>query len=228
MREEEWKVNYLRKKKMEISNIDMHVSTNAIRSRVLDKDGWIKVLPAESWNEFSWDEVRMFMHDYPIYVLPTKELIEKLRELIQDFKTIEIGAGSGNIGRNLGIRMTDSYLQERKDIKLYYEACGQPVIKYHKDVWKADAMTAVRILKPECVLGCYVTHYSQSGPGNSWGVEFEKLLAKIRRLILVGNDHIHSDNPIMNIPHNTLRIPGMITRNEDRQADAIYVWNHVV
>ena len=211
---------------MEISNIDMSVSTVPIRASVLDYNGWIKVLPASEWWRFSWDEVRRFMHEYPIYVLPTKELIDKLRELTSGFKTIEIGAGSGNIGRNLGVRMTDSYLQDRKDIKFYYEVHGQPVIKYPKEVWMAEALNAVWSLKPDCVFGCYVTHYSEEGPGSSWGVRFDKILPKVKRLILVGNDHIHNANPIMGLPHQVIRLPGLITRNEDREADAIYVWEN--
>ena len=211
---------------LSLSDADMTVSTDDIRKAMVQPDGFIKVAPAEEWNRFSWDEIRKFMHEYPIYVLPTTELISELIRLTEGYKkTIEIGAGSGNIGRNLGIRMTDSYLQQRKAIRDYYLLAGQPVINYPAEVWKADALTAVNTLRPDCVIGCYVTHYSERGAGSSWGVKFDKLLPSIKRLILVGNDHIHAANPIMDIPHQTLRVPGLITRNADREADAIYIWD---
>lgn len=208
---------------MEISKAK-YVDSTPLKERVLNADGTIRVLPANEWLSFGWDMVRWFMHEYPIYVLPTQELIFKLAELIDGYKTIEIGAGSGNIGRNLGIRMTDSYLQERKDIKMYYSAMGQPTIKYPKDVWRSDALSATKVLKPECVLGCYVTHYSLEGEGNSWGVDFPRLIKMVKRLILVGNKHIHSANPIMSLPHEEIALEGLLTRNDDRDADRIFVW----
>lgn len=197
-----------------------------IKAHVLDERGRIKVLAANEWLSFSWDEIRLFMHEYPIYVLPTKELIDDLKVLIKPYrKTIEIGAGTGNIGRNLGIQMTDSYLQERSDIQAYYAMMGQPTITYAPDVMRGDAQTAVRVLKPDCVLGCYVTHYSTSGPGNSWGVKFDQILLKVKRLILVGNEETHGDNPIMRVYHKEITRPGkIITRAGYGSDNRIYVW----
>jgi hypothetical protein len=204
------------------------VDTSAIKRAVLDDDGWIKVLPYSVWMRFSWDEIRQFMHEYPVYVLPTVELIDRLKCLIAGYKAIEIGAGSGNIGRHLGIKMTDSYLQSRKDVRLIYELSGQPVIKYPSCVIKADALTAYKRFKPECVIGCYVTHKYEKGmrDGNMYGVDFKRLLQSVKRLVLVGNSHIHAENPIMSIPHQEIKIDdGLLTRNEDREADRIFVWD---
>lgn len=191
-------------------------------------DGTVKVTPASEWLAYPWGDVRLFMHEYPIYVLPTVELINDLKALSAGYKTIEIGAGTGNIGRNLGIRMTDSYLQERPDIKAMYQIVGQPTISYPKDVLKCDALSAVRIFKPECVIGCYVTHWSLEGAGNSWGVKFDKLLPKIRRLILVGNDATHGANPIMGYFHKEINNPGkIITRAGADPGQKIYVWGEL-
>lgn len=204
--------------------------TSALRKSVLTEDGWIKVLPYDEWMKFSWNEIRQFMHEYPIYVLPTEELIDKLKCLINGYKTIEIGAGSGNIGKNLGIKMTDSYLQCRKDVKLVYELSGQPVIRYPSCVIKADAITAYQRFKPECIIGCYVTHKYAEGmrDGNMYGVDYERLIQSVKRLVLVGNYHIHSENPIMSLPHQEIELKdGLITRNDDRSADRIFVWDRV-
>ena len=106
------------------------VDTSAIRQAVLDEDGHIRELLAAEWGKFSWDEVRVFMHEYPVYVLPTTELLDVLDDLTCDYKTIEIGAGTGSIGRLLGIKMTDSYMQQDNEaVRKYYESLGQPIIK---------------------------------------------------------------------------------------------------
>ena len=194
-----------------------------LKEYVLEQDGSIKCLPAAEWRKFPWEKVRYFMHEYPIYVLPTEELIDVLDELIGDYKTIEIGAGAGQIGKHLDIKQTDSYLQARNDIKLYYLLNGQPVIKYPPYVIKADALTAYRRFKPECMLGCYVTHYSTEGAGSSWGVDFQRLLPLLKRLILVVNKEIHGENPIMKLPHREINIDGVLSRKGDDTT--IYVWD---
>lgn len=209
--------------------IPRDVDTHAVRQAVLDENGRIKELPAVEWLRFPWDELRMFMHEYPVYVLPTTELLDALEDLTEGLKTIEIGAGSGSIGRHLGIKMTDSYLQQdNAQVKMLYQLSGQPVIHYPPDVIKADALTAYRRFKPECILGCYVTHRWREGMqnGNMYGVDFERLLPLVKRLILVGNKHIHWENPIMAQRHREIDLQGtLITRSEDRTSDRIFVWD---
>ena len=212
---------------MTLSPIPPGTSCEKLKETVLNPNGTIKVLPAKEWLSFPWDEIRLFMHEYPIYVLPTEELIGELKELTAPFrKTIEIGAGSGNIGRNLGIIMTDSHLQERPDIKAYYESLGQPVIKYPSDVVRSEALAAVNILKPDCVVGCYVTHYSLEGDGSYWGVKFDRLLPKVKRLILVGNEKTHRHNPIIGLPHREITMEnGLVTRAGYGPDNKIFVFD---
>ena len=171
------------------------------------------------------------MHEYPVYVLPTTELLDVLDDLTADYrKVIEIGAGSGSIGRLLGIKMTDSYMQQNnKAVKKLYELTRQPIIKYPRDVIKADALTAYRRFKPDCILGCYVTHkYREDiGSGNMFGVDFERLLPLVKRLILVGNKFTHADNPIMALDHTEIDLKGaLITRSRERTLDRIFVWDN--
>ena len=91
----------------------IHGDSTAVRKAVLDEEGHIRELPASDWLQFPWDDVRLFMHEYPIYVLPTTELLDVLEDQTADYrKVIEIGAGTGSIGRLLGIKMTDSYMQQ--------------------------------------------------------------------------------------------------------------------
>ena len=207
------------------------VNLTALREAVLDEEGHIRELSAGEWRQFSWDEVRLFMHEYPVYVLPTTELLDLLEDLTADFeKVIEIGAGTGSVGRLLGIKMTDSYLQQdNAAVRKAYELSGQPIIKYPSDVIKADALTAYRRFKPDCIIGCYVTHlwYQGMNSGNMYGVDFERLLPLVKRLILVGNKITHADNPIMAIDHMELDLNGdLITRSDDRTLDRIFVWDN--
>ena len=93
--------------------IPTNLDLTALRKAVLDEDGHVRELPALEWRKFSWDEVILFMHEYPVYVLPTKELLDVLDDLTADYrKVIEIGTGTGSIGRLLGIKMTDSYMRQ--------------------------------------------------------------------------------------------------------------------
>lgn len=209
--------------------IGPEVSDEAVRQAVLDENGHIRELPASEWRKFEWDSVVKFMHNYPVYVLPTTELLDVLDDLIGDYKTIEIGAGTGSIGRLLDIKMTDSHLQADKVIQQYYAAQGQPVIKYPPDVIKADALTAYRRFKPECMLGCYVTHLWREGMqgGNMYGVDFERLLPQLKRLILVGNLRTHAGNPIMAIDHMEIDLQGdLITRSDEPELNRIFVWDN--
>ena len=65
--------------------------------------------------------------------------------------------------------------------------------------------------------------------GNMYGVDFERLLPQLKRLILVGNLRTHAGNPIMDIDHMELDLHGdLITRSDDRDRDLdrILVWNN--
>ena len=68
-------------------------------------------------------------------VLPTVELIDQLQELLKDsIRSIEIGAGAGNLGRFLNIPMTDAMIQRKPEIAAYYKMIEQPTINYPQEV----------------------------------------------------------------------------------------------
>jgi hypothetical protein len=164
-----------------------------------------------------------------LYVLPTEELINFLDNELGD-NAIEIGSGRGFIGRELGIICTDSHLQERQDIILQYTLMGQPVIKYPKHVRRMDAIKAVMALHPDTVLGCFVTHKwrDDTQDGNYWGVDFNNLLKRIKRLILVGNLNVHKNNPILQLPHKEIKLGGLITRAVDQDQNRILIWENTL
>lgn len=189
----------------------------------------MKILPSSVWNNFPWEEVRMLMHETATYVLPTEELISFLDDIIGDKSTIEICAGNGFIGRELNIPMTDSY-QQQDDLEtvLYYKMNGQPTIKYPKDVIKMEASKAVSRYNPHTVLGCYATHKWRydTMSGNDKGVDFNWIYRRVKRIILVGNKNTHKDNPLMDIPHEEIILPGLITRSSDPASNRIFIWEN--
>ena len=211
-----------------------------IREAVMDSEKMkIKLLPSKKWLEFSWEEIRFLMHETATYVLPTTELLDFLSEEIEGYMTVEIGAGNGFIGRNLHIPMTDSMQQkyDKKTVELY-RLLKQPLIRYPRDVIKMDALSAVRRFHPECVLACYVTHLYGTGgeTGNYKGVDFKRLLNQVKKLILVGNSATHRDNPLMDLPHREIYLPGLITRGgisgdssisgSDHFLNKIFIWDN--
>lgn len=205
------------------------ISTKTIRKAVMDGRR-LKVLPSSEWLKYPWQEIRMLMHEIAVYVLPTEELLDYLDELIGDEKAIEICAGTGNIGRNLDIVMTDSYQQrDHKLTNQLYKLTGQPVIQYPKDVIKCDAYHAVRRMKPHTVVGCYATHKwrEDTQDGNDRGVDFMDLFDHCERIILVGNKDTHKNNPLMAVPHVEMMLPGLITRAEDHTKNRIFIWEHI-
>lgn len=208
--------------------VDTNVSTERIRATVMDRRE-MKILPASVWESFSWSEVRMLLHQTGTYVVPTEELIDYLDKLIGEESAIEICAGNGFIGRELGVPVTDSYQQQDdKESVLFYKLAGQPTIKYPKDVIKLEANKAVDRFHPHTVLACYATHKWRydTMSGNDKGVDFRKLISKIKRLILVGNTEIHKDNPLMEIPHEEIIVPGLITRSARPETNRIFIWEN--
>lgn len=208
--------------------IEKGTTTENIRKTVMEGRE-MRILPASVWESFSWSEVRLLLHETGTYVVPTEELIEFLDGLIGEESAIEICAGNGFIGRELGIPVTDSYQQQDDPAtSLIYSLAGQPTIKYPKDVVKLEANKAVDKFRPHTVIACYATHKWRydTMSGNDKGVDFQKLLRKVKRLVLVGNTEVHKDNPLMDIPHEEIILPGYITRSAHPETNRIFIWEN--
>lgn len=169
-----------------------------------------------------------------LYTFPTKELTEWLRSEIDDdpdyepHEAIEICCGTGWIGRTLGIPFTDSRLQEREDIRKMYLAQNAMPINYPMDVEPLDALSAIRKYEPEYVIASYCTHLYGTGnlkSGNAFGVDTRWVRLHCRRFYHIGNDDIHSRDPIMKMPHKRLQFDWLVTRGDASKA-RIYVWEN--
>ena len=163
-----------------VHNLDKFTMSNnldltALNKALIDENGNIKCVSADELRSFGKEKLSLFAFRHGIYQFPTLELMKILRGLIGQKSCIEIGAGIGVIGRHLAIKMTDSYQQSDPQYRKIYENMGTPVIKYPKDVEKLSYKDALKKYRPDCVLGCWVTHRFDSkrekAGGNVVGVD---------------------------------------------------------
>lgn len=187
------------------------------------KDGKLQVMPFSFYKQFTENEIKFFMHQEGIYVLPTSELVDWLRDNMVG-KAIEIGAGHGAIARALNIPITDSRMQELPEIKLAYLAGGQPVIKYADDIEKLNAEQAIKKYNPDTVIGCFITHKWNGVNGNAYGVDLLKLIKSVNKYIHVGNLITHKDYNIYKFLSDEHYFDWLITRSVNQKDNRIFVW----
>jgi hypothetical protein len=187
-------------------------------------EGKINVLPFSFYAGMDHEAILHFMAVYGIYVLPTTELIDWLRNNIIG-TTIEIGCGNGAIGRALGIPITDSKMQEKGEIKMYYNLVGQEPVSYPKDVIQLDGNEAVKKYNPDTVITAFVTHKFNGVDGNMFGVVEGKILQQVKRYISISNEITHAGKPILKHPHQSYHFPWLITRALDQSKNVIWVFD---
>lgn len=202
-------------------------TTASIRAKLM-RGREMLIRPAAEWQAFSWAEQRMLLHETATFVAPTEELVDFLDRTIGEESAIEICCGNGWIGRELDIKLTDSKAHELKEVRMMYKMMNNPVIHYPSDVRKMEAQRAVTIYHPHTVLACYPAFKWEDDKqiGSDYGVDFHQLLRCVKRIIIVGNDHVHGSFSFMDIPHKEIHIDGLITRSEDREADKIYIFEN--
>lgn len=191
-------------------------------------EGFLIPAPDKEIEKFDRNTQLYFMYKYGIYTLPTLEIVNFLGLLVNNpEECLEIGSGTGAIGRALGIRTTDSRLQERPDIIEKYGEMGQPVIVYPSHVEKIDANEAVRKYKPKTVFGSYITHRWNGTSGNPDGPDLMQIIkTPDTKLVLIGNDRVHHMNPIMKVTHSTFETPPYLITRSDQMFNWIKIWNH--
>lgn len=191
-------------------------------------------LPYDDIKDDTEATLNVVMQALGLYTFPTVELTDWLHSEIDDDPTlephtaIEICSGTGWIGRTLGIPTTDSRLQERDDIRQAYLKQGAMPIQYPQDIEPLDALSAIRKYQPEYVVASYCTHLWGTGSlksGNAFGVDTRWVIQHCARFYHIGNDDIHSRDPIMRRPHRRLQFPWLVTRGNSDHA-RIYVWEN--
>lgn len=198
---------------------------------LLDEKG-LKPVFAKDLSEVNPVHLMIWGNKNGVYTYPTVELIDWLREQINDKKAIEICSGTGVIGRALGIPFTDSYIQTSPEMILLYLSANQHPIQPPEDVLKLEANDAVDHFNPEIVIGCYVTQKylpGDEGPpkiGSSiYGVDELIMLPKIKTYINIGNTSVHGDKRIRSIySHEVHRFPWLFTRASQPEKNEIVVY----
>ena len=205
----------------------------ALKSLCYDGDVF-KVVPAEVYHGFTQDELFLFCVQNGLYSLPTTELLDTLNSLIMEVSptrnAIEIGSGNGAIGRGLGITATDNFMQDNEHIRAHYEMLKQATVQYGSDVVRMDANEAVRKLRPDCVVGAWVTHvFNPMDPqrgGNQFGIDEEAILSSVKRYIVVGNGAVHSQKPIFEKMTRMIRGDFIFSKSiAGVDQNAIYIWD---
>ena len=205
------------------------VSLQEIEELLL-KDGEYVLPRTEDLRKFSTQEIVQFGHKHAMYTLPTVELIAWLQEEIQGLKAIEIGAGVGIIGKELGIMCTDNLMQTRPEVKAYYNMMGQPTIKYGKHVEHCDVETAVKRFLPDVVIGSWITHkfVDLFIGGNEYGPDEQVILDHCKKYIMLGNMETHGMKPIMRKVSQVIEdCPFYVSRSVVPEKDAIFVWENI-
>lgn len=160
---------------------------------------------------------------------------------------IEICGGTGWIGRQLRIPTTDVKNMENPEVqKIMLDSMSVPTI-YAKDVETLEASEAVNKYKPDIVIGSYVTSkqlvdkidkkkamtigiklpYGGVLKQNLMdlareeikvGVDVRSICRKVYKVILICNMRTHRNESYINLPHQTLSFPWLVTRGDVSQA----------
>jgi len=197
---------------------------------LLDGDR-IKLLPTSSYNSIDPLHLRLWCHRHARYGIPTIELIEWLKEQIAGRKAIEIGAGNGDLGFHLGIQSTDSYCQVLNQwVRESYAQMRQPITQPKPETTIHEALDAIQQFQPQVVIGSWITQLSlepipQSSP---LGVDEQELIKHVDAYIHIGNEDSHGQKKILELPHETIQQPWIISRAANPSKNVIYVWGRHV
>ena len=200
-----------------------------LNSRFLEGSGRLRLLPAAQWQSVPHLHLVQWCYERALYGIPTLELIEWLQGEIAGRKAIEIGSGNGDLGYHLKIKQTDSCIHEKW--RAVYERLGQGHTQPRSDVLRFDAKGAVARLRPDVVIGSWITRRFVPGIDNAQsrafadGVDEEALFAKVETYIVIGNTGVHGSKTLLSLPHQVLKFPWLVSRAINPEENAIYVWD---
>jgi len=224
-----------------------------ITNSLIGSDGRIYPVPHSYIKDDTLDTLNLVMQALGLYTFPTLELCEWLESQIDDnpeyepHSAIEICAGTGWIGRQLRIPITDVKNMENPEVqKVMLDSMSIPTI-YANDVETLEASDAVNKYKPDIVIGSYVTskqlvdkidkkkamtigfHTINGGiieqnlmelarKEVKVGVDVKSICRKVYKVILVCNMRMHRNESYMSLPHKTLSFPWLVTRGDTSQS----------
>lgn len=210
---------------IDLNGIDMA----RLDQMLLDETGRMKLLSYEDYRSLSVLELQAWGNLRGRYGFPTLELVQWLKEQIGGRSALEIGAGFGDLGHHLGIRMTDSYQQVKDpETVAHIVAYGLQPTQPPADVIEEDAESAVRHYKPDVVVASWVTQKydprDHFGGGNYLGVRHEYIIERCKTFILIGNMMVHGLSRALTLPHERLAFPWLVSRAKMQDMNRIWVW----
>jgi hypothetical protein len=195
---------------------------------VIDEAGLPRVMPADFYAKATVSERGLLGVRHGLYCLPTVELVDWLRDFIDGRKAVEIGAGNGRLAEAVDIVATDSYLQERPEMRAFYASLGQPLVRFGPNVLRLDAREAIRKYRPQVVVGSWVTHKYNArrhgSGGNMYGPDTDWVLQRCEHYVLIGNEKTHAQHPLWARTHSILYPSWLYSRAVNGSRDFIAIW----
>jgi hypothetical protein len=200
--------------------------TSSLDAMLLDEQGFCKVLPAETIKGIPRQTFQLWCMRNAVYLYPTQELVEFLKNFIGTRTAIEVGAGNGHLGNALGITMTDSGMQTRPDIIAQYETIGQVCTNPPANVEILDAEAAVLKYKPQVVVASWLTHKWTPGlsTGNQFGPDENVIIENTEHYVHIGNDKVHKDKPCWQSEHTKDYHPWIVSRASEPEKDHVAIF----
>lgn len=199
----------------------------ALDDKLLDGER-MRLLPAADLRKIDYGLLRAWANFRGRYALVTSELIEWLRLAIEGKDALEIAAGMGDIGFRLGIKQSDSRMQQNQPgIAEYYRLIGQQITIPPDDILTEEAVESVKKHKPQVAIASWLTHYSPEGDGSPYGANEEEVLRHVEQYIFIGNTRTHFAKPIMKYPHQMLRFDWLFSRSQYPQENFIGIWKGI-
>lgn len=209
-----------------VDQIEVPISTPDRSVEFIGADGLPLLLPASAWEDTTPYERAVIGMRNGVYLFPTVELAERLREIVAGRTAIEIGAGNGVLAAALGIRATDSREQEEPRTRTTIQAMGQQPVRYGPNVQKRAANRAVELYRPQVVIGCWVTerYRREVNIGKAGGVDELAILDQVETYVLVGNERVHRFKAIWDREHSIEFPSFVVSRAANPTRDFIAVW----
>jgi hypothetical protein len=91
-----------------------------------------------------------------------------------------------------------------------------------KRVLTMDAWDAVNGLKPKVVVASWLTQKRCGDDpeivreqSSVWGADEEKIIKRVDMYIHIGTEHSHQHKRILKYPHETIKLPGLVSRTKN-------------
>ena len=210
-------------------NVIKNTDVDYLEKQIYKDEYHMKLLPYSFYKKIPLNDLMLFAYKKAIYSYFTEELIQWIFDNVYLTNAIEIGSGNGSLCRFLGIRGTDSKIQDSPEVKRYYQLARQPTIKYPYYVEKIDAISAIQKYHPSTVIASWVTQkYNENKPGlggSIYGVDEKYIIDNVDRYIFIGNEKTHYTKEILDFKHRTIKEKWLVSRSSNQECNLIYIWD---